>query len=231
MSRANSVTKLGLIEVSRLVHDCIRRFGGIAPSLTEILRDVKRHRRYGNFQCRDIVQKIVNRNINKRRSVLKKEPDRLFRLHTWRRKRVCRVFREVFSKVNPSGGLGFTITWIRVDDHPGLTTSVRHGGYFNHRTISVSVVLFIHPHWHRQLGVVCEQMGRFFLSVYKLDGRWWAVEVKKGRGYTFYTVKVRLSKDEVLENQIDEILPFPPDSRVLGFSEPVVSSRHEARVG
>lgn len=230
MSRVNPVTKLGLIEVSRLVHDCIRRYGGVAPSLTEILRDVKCHRRYGNFRCHDIVQKIVNRN-RKRCSVLKKEPDRLFRLAAWRRKRVCPVFRYVFSKVNPSGGLSVGVTWIRADDRPTLTTNVRHGGYFNHRTVSVSVVLFIHPHWHRRLGVVCKQMGRFFLSVYKLDGRWHAVEVKKGRGYTFYTVMVRLSKDAVLENQIDEILLFPPDSRVLGFSEPVVGSRHEARVG
>jgi hypothetical protein len=55
--------------------------------------------------------------------------------------------------------------------------------------------------------------------VYQLVGGWWAVEVKKGRGYTFRAVRVRLSEKEVLENQIDEILPLPPDSSVLGFTE------------
>jgi hypothetical protein len=231
MSRANPVTKLGMMEVSVLAHDYIRRFGGGTSSFTAILHYVKCNRQYGKFQCRDIVQKIILRNI-KRRIAAKKTPDLLLRLISWRRIRAYNVFRKVFPEVNPTGGLSFRVVWIRAANSSRLTAHVERGGRFNQRTTSVSVLLHIHPHWHRQLGAICERMGRFFLSVYQqLDDGWWAVELRKGRGYAFRAVRVRLSKQEVLENRIDEILPLPPDSSVLGFSELVVGSRHEVRVG
>ena len=218
MNRANPVTRLGLLEVSALAQTYISQCQYV-PTTNRIWKAIQPRRQYGRFDCKDIVHKISTR-CGMRIRLNEKGPSLTQRLRQHRAQQLRDVFTYVFP-ITPTGGLVLCPRWLpaRTLSDCWFKCASARGGWFNSRTIQVTLSMKLHPHWHRRLGALCSKMNRFFLHVERSGDLWWAVEVRKGRGYTFRAEKVRLSKREVQENQIDALEPLPPDAHVLGFDE------------
>ncbi len=222
MSKANPVTKLGLMELARLTHEHLDNHPGVIPTATVLLHKVADHRIYGRFRGLEVVNKIRTRRWKRLQMLRRRPSDLVTRLRNWRSKRALALFQTVFPMV-PSGGTHLYIQW--KTDQFTFHSSSHKSGYYNHRTTTVNLNLRLHPHWHRRLGAVCQKMNRFFLDIcdrlVPVAGAvpkvvLWGLEVRKSRGYTFRCAWVVFTPREIKENALDRLEPWQTDG-LLGL--------------
>jgi len=226
MSRANPVTKLGLIELARLTHEYLDNHPSECPAATTISHNVSRCRVYGHFRDLELVNKIRIRHWKRRWERRRRPLDLIARLCSWRTKRALALFKTIFP-VTPAGGLSFYVRWQVTE--PNLSSYSEKGGHFNHRRTEVRMTVSLHPHWQRRLGAVCLRMKRFFLDIsprlVPVAGRapkvvMWGLEVRKSRGYTFRCAWVMFTPREIKENALDRLEPWQTDG-LLGLNPPI----------